>query len=89
MGIRDRLRRLEERFRDRGPSPEEVNIAFEQLADSARARLRGESIDEERRKVDRETIERWKKATGTGLEAEAERTRQKLQDMGKVLHSLD
>ena len=57
----------------------EVIVAFERLADSVRAKLYGEPIDAERRKQDcYETVERWQKATGTDLEAEAERARQKL-----------
>ena len=38
--------RLEARFRDRGPSPEEVNDAFRRLAESPRAKLYGKPVDE-------------------------------------------
>lgn len=78
MGISDRLRRLEDRFRDRGPSLEEVEAAFQRLAESARARLHGKPMDAEQARRDEENIKRWKKASGVDLEADAERAREKL-----------
>jgi hypothetical protein len=57
MGIRDRLRRLEERFRDRGPSLDEIQAAWGRITDRPRAKLRGENTDERQRASDRDTIE--------------------------------
>ena len=82
MGIRDRLRRLEDRFRDRGPSPDEVNAVFSRLAEAARARLYGEPVDEDQRTRDRDTVEHWQQAEGIDLRTEAERARQKLLEAG-------
>ena len=82
MGIRDRLRRLEQRFRDRGPSLEEVNAAFRRIAEVARVRLRGESIDPKQTAQDRETVDRWQRAEGVDLSVDAERAKQKLMDVG-------
>ena len=82
MGIRDRLRRLEQRFRDRGPSLEEVNAAFRRIAEVARVRLRGESIDPKQTAQDRETVDRWLRAEGVDLSVDAERAKQKLMDVG-------
>jgi hypothetical protein len=82
MGIRDRLRRLEERFRDGGPTLEEVRDAWEGITEGARAKLRGQPVPyEDRRRQDRDTIERWAEAEGVDLEGEAERARQKLLSM--------
>jgi hypothetical protein len=74
----DRLRRLERRFLDRGPSLEEVSAAFGWLAEGARAKLRGESVDGEQRGRDRDTVGRWTRAEGVDLEGEAQRARAKL-----------
>jgi hypothetical protein len=74
--------RLEDRFRDRGPSLEEVRAAFQRLADNARARLYGESVDEEKRTRDHNTIDRWQRAEGVDLSEEEERAREKLMDVG-------
>ena len=81
MGIRDRLRRLEELFRDRGPSPEELTAAWERITESARVKLRGDSAEEDQR--DRDTLDRWQRATGTDLDTEALRARQRLRDVGR------
>jgi hypothetical protein len=78
----ERLRRLENRFRDWGPSLEEVNAAFEQMAGYARIKLRGESVDQEQRVRDRDTVARWEKATGVDLGIEAEQARKKLEVVG-------
>jgi hypothetical protein len=82
MGIRDRLRKLEDAFRDRRPTLDEAQHAWERITANARARLRGESVDEEQRAWDREVIERWQRATCADLEGEAEKARQKLVDVG-------
>jgi hypothetical protein len=47
MGIRDRLRRLERGFRDRGANLEEVNVDFKRLVQDAKAKLYGKSVDED------------------------------------------
>jgi hypothetical protein len=80
----DRLRRLERRFRDRGPALNEVQSAFQRLADNARARLRGESVDEEQRARDHDITERWQRAEGKDLSVEAGRAREKLEALGRV-----
>ena len=82
MGIRDRLRRLENRFRDRGLSSEEVSAAFIRIAEGAKVKLHGEPVDEAQRARDRDTIARWQQAEGIDLRTEAERTRQKLLEAG-------
>lgn len=69
---------VEYRFRDRGPSLEEVQYAFLRLAESARAKLYGQSVDEDQRTQDRDTVDRWQRAEGVDLEGEAERVRQTL-----------
>jgi hypothetical protein len=63
----NRLRRLEDRFRDRGPSLEEVNAAFRRIAEVARARLRGESIDLKQMTQDGDIVEKWGRAEGVDL----------------------
>ena len=82
MGIRDRLRRLEERFRERGPTLEEVQSAWGRIAASARAKLSGEPPDAEQHLRDRDTVERRARAEGADLDGEAERVRQKLVEVG-------
>lgn len=84
MGIRDRLRRLEARFRDRGPSLDEVNAAYGRLAESARTKLYGESVDEEQGARDRDTVNRWQRAEGVDLSVEAERAREKLETLARA-----
>jgi len=59
--VNDRLRRLEQRFRDRGPSPEELSAAWGRVAERARAKLRGEGVDEGHRARDRDTVRRWER----------------------------
>ena len=78
----ERLRRLERRFRERGPTLEEVSVAFEQVAGYARATLHGESVDEDRRARDRATVDRWTRAEGVDLSVEVERAREKLKTVG-------
>ena len=82
MGIRDRLRRLEDRFQARGPALEDVSDAFARIAENARAKLYGKPVDEEQRARDRDIIERWERSSGVDLETEAERARQKLLEVG-------
>ena len=84
MGIRDRLRRLEERSRDRRPSPEELSNAWWRTAERAKAMLRGESVDKEQRARDRDTVERWQRAEGVDLSVEAENLREKLTDVDRA-----
>ena len=81
MGVRDRLRRLEDRFRERGPTLEEVQDAWARIAESARTKLRGEPAEEDQR--DRDTVDRWQRAEGVDLDTEARRARQKLLDVGR------
>ena len=83
MGIRDRLRRLEYHFGDRGPSPEEVSAAFELLGKDARAKLHGKRLDEKQHRQAKNAIEQWKSAKGIDLSQEAERAHEKLEDMGR------
>jgi hypothetical protein len=45
MGIRDRLRKLEERFHYLRPTPDEVQSAWGRAAESARSKLLGEGVD--------------------------------------------
>jgi hypothetical protein len=79
MGIRDRLRRLEKMLSgDRGPTPEEVQVAWGRVTERARVRLHGETVDEGQRARDRAVIERWAEAEGVSLEIEAEQARAKL-----------
>jgi hypothetical protein len=78
VGIRDRLRRLEDRFGDRGPYPEEVSAAFARIAKNAKARLRGESIDKEHIARDNDIISQWRHAEEIDLQVEAERARHNL-----------
>jgi hypothetical protein len=55
------------------------------LADNARARLRGESVDEEQRARDHDITERWQRAEGKDLSVEAGRAREKLDEaLGRV-----
>jgi hypothetical protein len=54
---------------------QDVAAQFEML--TGRARLRGESVDEDQRVHNRDTVDRWGRAEGKDLENEAERTRQK------------
>jgi hypothetical protein len=80
----DRLRRLERRFRDWGPSLEEVGSAFQRLADNARALLYGESVDENQEARDKDTIAQWQLAEGADLWVAAELAKQKLMEVGRA-----
>ena len=84
MGIRDRLRRLEERFRDRGPTLDEVRDTWGRITERARAKLRGEPVAEEQQVRDRDTIRRWQEAEGVDLENEAHRAKQKLRTVDRA-----
>jgi hypothetical protein len=84
VSIRKRIEALERRFRDRGPSLEEVGAAFQRIAKSARAKLRGDSVDENQRAKDRDTVDRWEKAEGVDLENEAQRAREKLEAVDRA-----
>ena len=77
----DRLRRLEESLRHRGPTLEEVQHAWGRIAASARAKLRGELPDGEQAARDRDTVDRWARAEGADLDGDAEHARQKLVDV--------
>ncbi len=81
MGIKDRLRKLGDHFRDGGPSLEEVSASFARIAGYARAKLRGEDVDGDQR--DRDTVDGWARAEGADLESEAQRAKQKLRDVGR------
>lgn len=59
MSTRDRLRGLEDRLRDYGPTLEEVRAAFERRADSAWAKLAGEPMVGEQRRRDSDIVQRW------------------------------
>ena len=84
MGIRDRLRRLEEMLSgDRGPTLEDVQKAWGRTTERAVAKLRGEPY-EDQREGDRDTIERWAKAEGADLEIEAMRAREKLRNVDRA-----
>jgi hypothetical protein len=82
--MRDRLRKLEDRFRDQGPSLEEVGAAFQRLAESAKAKLYSKSVVAHQRSQDRDTVERWQRAEGTDLSVEAERAREKLRGVDRA-----
>ena len=85
-----RLRRLEQKMaKTNVPSLEEVQSAFQRLASSARAKLRGESASGEQRAQDRLVVDRWAKTEGTDLAALAERARTKLQNVDGVRHEDD
>jgi hypothetical protein len=47
-------------------------------------KLRGECLAEGQRARDRDTIERWAEATGTDLEIEAQRAKQKLRNVDRA-----
>jgi hypothetical protein len=72
------------RFHDRGPSLEEVQRAFGRLAEGARAKLGGKSVDEEQRQRDHDTTNCWQRAEGVDLMVEAERTKAKLRAVDRV-----
>ena len=61
---------------------QDVAAQFEML--TGRARLRGESVDEDQRVHNRDTVDRWGRAEGKDLENEAERTRQKLRSVDRA-----
>ena len=87
MSLEDRIRRLEERMaRLDVPSLDEVGAAFGRVTERAWARLRGEQDApyEDRRKRDRDAIERWAEAEGVDLEGEAERAREKLRNVDRA-----
>jgi hypothetical protein len=67
---------------------EEVNImvgaAFVWIAENAKARLRGEAVDESQKARDRDTTDWWQRAEGVDIEGEAERAREKLVDVGRA-----
>lgn len=72
---------VKDRFRDRGPTLEEVEAAFQRLADSARAKLAGKPVDADQNQRDRHIIDLWERIlSGVDLETEAERARQKLSE---------
>jgi hypothetical protein len=73
-----------DRFRDRGPSLDAVEASFQRLAESARARLREGSGDEDKRVRDYDTIGRWVRAEGVDLSASAERAREKLEGVNRA-----
>ena len=82
-----RLRRLEQQFaRFDVPSLDEVGAAFGRVAERAKARFRGEIgvPCEEKRREDRDAIERWAKAEGVDLEGEAERARARLRTVDRA-----
>jgi hypothetical protein len=84
MGIRNRLRKLEEKFRDRGPRLGEVQAALGRTTERARAKLCGGGVDEAQRVRDRDTVERWVKAEGADLDNEAQRAQQKLWNVDRA-----
>jgi hypothetical protein len=61
-----------------------VQAAFQRLAEGARAKLHGESVEEEQRARDRDTVGRWQRAEGVDLEGEAERAKSKLEAVTQV-----
>jgi hypothetical protein len=54
------------------------------MAESARAKFRGENVDEAQRTQDCDTIDRWAEAEGVDLEGEARRTKQKLRSVDRA-----
>ena len=75
-GVRVCLCRLEERFECVGRAPRSRRPrGGGGTAESARAKLRGEGVEEEQRARDRDTLGRWQQATGVDLESEAQRVR--------------
>jgi hypothetical protein len=86
MSLEDRIRRLEQQFALLDvPSLNDVRAAFERTTERALARFRGESEPyEDRRREDRDAIERWAQAGGVDLEGEAERAREKLRNAGRT-----
>jgi hypothetical protein len=74
---------LEERFRDRGPTLDEVQKAWGQIAERARAKFRGEPAPEGEQTRDRDIIDRWAKSEGVDLEGGAERAKQKLRNVDR------
>ncbi len=53
------------------------------------AQFSSELGDEERREENHGTIDRWRKTTGVNLEGEAQKAKQKLEDLDKLRRSPD
>ena len=56
------------------------------MAERARAKLRGENVDEAQRSQDRDkdTIQRWADGEGVDLEGRAEEAKQKLRNVDRA-----
>lgn len=81
MTIRKRIKVLENRFRDRGPSAEEVSAAWTFVTWRAKAKLRGEPVDEDKRRLHEEVLRRWQEAEGIDLTAEGEAAKARLRNV--------
>jgi len=55
-----------------GAIPQELSAVGRTITERAKAKLRGEIVDEGQRTRYRDTVERWAKAEGADLENEAE-----------------
>ncbi len=92
MSLEDRMRRLEEKFaRLDIPDLTEVLAAFTRIASRATSRLYREASPGSTAGQDDDlaAVQKWQKMSGANLEAEAEKVRAKLEDMGQGLRSPD
>lgn len=66
------------------PGPEELSAAWGRIIESAKAKFRGEDVDEDRQTRDHDTFVRWQRAEGVDLTVEAERAKQMLMVVGRA-----
>jgi hypothetical protein len=62
--------------------PDEANVASRRSLEGAKAKLYGESVDEDQRARDRGIMDRRQRAEGVDLSVEADRARERLEAVG-------